>query len=110
MFKIDINAFQRQDEKKRRAKTKESLLKVVADTEDRTVDRQTKGEITSLLNVGKIDEADKLRTQSLEGVDKKFIARQASDAQFDFMVDQPGAKQTRIDGFVNASMQLVGRR
>jgi hypothetical protein len=90
-------------------KQRESLLKEAQDPNS-TIDRQTKAEMFSFLQSGDIKAANTLFTKAKEGVDPKFIARLKDDATHDLLVDMPGAKQTRIDGFVQASMQLLGRR
>jgi hypothetical protein len=92
------------------ARTKASLLKVAEGTTQTEIDKQTRGEMFSLLKDNKVGAAADLYKRAAKGTDNIFIARVRDEKMYEQQVDQPGAAQTRIDGFSQAAMQLVGRR
>lgn len=93
---------------------RKNTLNLVRGKTGEDFDRQTRTELYNLLQPGNdrkdIVEGLTLFRDAKEGTDKKFISRKATDELHDFLVDQPGKNQTRINNFTNAATQLFRGR
>jgi hypothetical protein len=76
-----------------------------------SLDRESKAEITPLLQAGNFADAEKIFLGAQAGTSPKYAARIASQHAYDIMVDKPGAKQTRDNGIGSLLMgnQYRGR-